>query len=352
MLLLSATTRARPSERDAVCAHPDEGHDLRPVPSDLGADATCAAPEVGEVKLVGTRRRSVHEIGHPDPAFQKLAPFIWRQETIREASLVQRPPEAIAGPREMQPDRTRPEARVDSDEDHIKSGRDHVWNGLAVCRLELMRRGPIGNRLHHAAVSASMRRLVLVVAAIALVSCMAAPAPPPPSLRTDRVGNILPPLVDDATWARLAAHPLQLASLAPAARCPTTETAPVSPYTGPLAGPGPVYSAGNTLFYTRAADGTLNAKVAWISRPEYTGPALIRGKRIDSTGDVRFAPSGAALATDLRFEYDTRVRAGGSEEGWRFLPSTVSFGAPGCYAFQIDGLDWTVTIVMDTNANP
>lgn len=170
--------------------------------------------------------------------------------------------------------------------------------------------------------------------------------------RTDQVGNVLPPLVDEATWTRLAAHPLDLSYLGPGQPCPKSVTAEVTPYFGPFAGAGPVYAAGNTIFYTRADDGTLRAKVAWISRPEYTGPALIRGRRIDAAGEVRFVPGAGTMTPELRFEYDTRVRAAGSEQGWRFLPSTVVLGAPGCYAFQIDGLDWSVTLVMDTTSNP
>lgn len=180
----------------------------------------------------------------------------------------------------------------------------------------------------------------------------AAAATSSPSPRIDQGGNVVPPAVDDATWARLAAHPLNLPALAPGLQCPKSETAQFSRYTGPLAGPGPVYAVGNTMFYSRTDDGTWRAKVAWIARPEYRGPALVRGRRIDAAGDVRFAPGGGPTTAELRFEYDTRVRAEGSDEGWRFLPSTVVIGAPGCYGFQIDGLDWTVTIVMDTTANP
>jgi hypothetical protein len=201
----------------------------------------------------------------------------------------------------------------------------------------------------------------LFIAAILVASgCSAAvpsasPSPvgiPSPTPRIDQSGNVLPPLVDDATWARLAAHPLTPPFFAPGTPCPKTATANVSPFTGPLAGPGPVYASGNTVFYSRADDGTLRAKVAWISRPDYTGPALIRGRRIDAAANVQFDPGYGPTTRELHFEYDTRVRAAGSDEGWRFLPSTVVIDAPGCYAFQIDGLDWTVTIVMDTTANP
>jgi len=349
LLVLSATTRARPSERNSICAHPDEGDDLRPVPSDLGTDATCAAPEVGEVKLVGIRGRSVYEIGHPDPAFQKVAPFRWRQEAIREASLVQRTPEAIAGPREVQPDRARPEARVDPDEEHVQSGRDYVWNCFAVCRLEFVPRGPIGNRLHHAAVSAPMRRFVLLVAAVSLVTCTASPAvqpsPPSPTVRLDPVGNVLPPVTDETTWKALAARPVQLVSVAPGSECPITPTRQLSSATGAVAGSGPVYAVGNVISYgARTSDGIFPAKVLWVAAPDYPGPALVRGRQLDGPGGLFFSNSRRVI--ELRFDLDTRVRAGASDQGWRYLPSTVNVEGPGCYGFQIDGPGWMSTIVM------
>jgi hypothetical protein len=204
--------------------------------------------------------------------------------------------------------------------------------------------------------------MTLIAATLVIVGCTAqvpsagrtptAAGISSPSQRADQVGNVLPPLVDEATWARLAGRRLDLAPVAPGLPCPKSPTAELSSYTGPLAGPGPVYAAGNTAFYTRADDGTLRAKVAWISRPEYTGPALIRGRRIDAAGDVRFVVGGGPSTPELHFEYDTGVRAAGSNEGWRFLPSSVVIGATGCYGFQIDGLDWSVMIVMDTTANP
>ena len=203
--------------------------------------------------------------------------------------------------------------------------------------------------------------LRLLLAATVWLTACASPAPavgssgpssPTPSVRTDRVGNVLAPLVDDATWARLAAHRLRLPSLAAGAACPVTPAVPITTFVGPVAGPGTVYSIGNRIFYSRAPDGSLFTKVAWLSRPDYKDAALIRGARIDASGDVRFQAGGGPLTGELRFEYDTGTRSQGSEEGWRFLPSTVVIDGPGCYAFQVDGVDWSLTIVMDAAANP
>jgi hypothetical protein len=199
-------------------------------------------------------------------------------------------------------------------------------------------------------------RVRLAVLFVLVAACTAPAIVPatstPDAVRTDAVGNVRGPVADEATWARLSAHPVAPPPVAAGTPCPKSSAAQVSPFTGPVAGPGPVFVSGNTLFYTRSDDGTLSAKVAWISRPEYTGPALVRGRRVDVPGDVRFGVGNGAPTTELRFDYDTHVRAAGSEEGWRFLPSSVIVPSAGCYAFQIDGLDWSVTVVMEAVPNP
>ncbi len=173
-----------------------------------------------------------------------------------------------------------------------------------------------------------------------------------PTQRIDQVGNVLPPLVDEATWNKLAAHPLRLPPPTPSALCPVTPTASTTSFVGPLAGTGPIYVTGNRIYFSPGPDGHLFAKVAWISRPDYQGPALIRGARIDAAEELHFERGGGPRQSELRFEYDTGVRSAGSDEGWRFLPSLVSVSGAGCYAFQIDGLDWTTVVVMDAIANP
>jgi hypothetical protein len=94
----------------------------------------------------------------------------------------------------------------------------------------------------------------------------------------------------------------------------------------------------------RTSDGIFPAKVLWVAAPDYTGPALIRGRQLDGPGGVFF--SNSRRVSELRFELDTRVRAGASDQGWRYLPSTVNVEGPGCYGLQIDGPGWTSTIVM------
>jgi len=107
----------------------------------------------------------------------------------------------------------------------------------------------------------------------------------------------------------------------------------------------PVYALGNVIAYgARTSDGIFPAKVLWVAAPDYPGPALIRGRQLDGRGSVFF--SNSRRVTELRFELDTRVRAGASDQGWRYLPSTVNVEGSGCYGMQIDGPAWSTTIVM------
>jgi hypothetical protein len=138
---------------------------------------------------------------------------------------------------------------------------------------------------------------------------------------------------------------MRFASIAVGETCPITPTTQLPSGTGALAGSGPVYAVGNVIAYGRlTSDGLLPAKVLWVAAPDYPGVALIRGRRLDGPGGVYF--SNSRLVTSLRFELDTRVIAAGSDQGWRYLPSTVNVEQPGCYGFQIDGPGWTSTIVM------
>ena len=191
-----------------------------------------------------------------------------------------------------------------------------------------------------------MRLVGLLLALLVTgVSCTAAPVSASPTVRVDRVGNVLPAEVPQSTWDELAARPLRLNSVVTAETCPITPTSELSSATGALAGSGPVYAVGNVIAYgPRTSDGLLPAKVLWVAAPDYPGAALIRGFRLDRPGAVYFSNSRGV--TSLRFEFDTRIRAAGSDQGWRYLPSTVDVDEPGCYGFQLDGPGWTSVIVM------
>ncbi|HEY8825306.1 MAG TPA: hypothetical protein VIP07_10505 [Candidatus Limnocylindria bacterium] len=150
---------------------------------------------------------------------------------------------------------------------------------------------------------------------------------------------------DAAIWASLAARPLNLPVLAPGQACPRATGATVNPNVGLALGSGPLYPAG------ARADGTIPfggspeggwyfAKVLWVASPSYTGHALIRGHQIDGPNEVRFE-NGSDPPLELRFDGNPLG------DGWRHQPSYTRVRAPGCYAYQVDGIGVSSVIVFE-----
>jgi hypothetical protein len=165
------------------------------------------------------------------------------------------------------------------------------------------------------------------------------PAYRPPSCRS----------LDDADWARLRARDLRLPTVAVGGTCPVSPVSSPSPHYAAALGAGPIYpvlGSSERRFSSwglATADGYRYDKVLWIAAPDYQGPALIRGQRIDGAGEVLFD----AGERELRFERYTGVSSAGTAAGGRDRPSGVGFPGPGCYAMQIDGLSFTTWVVME-----
>jgi hypothetical protein len=193
-----------------------------------------------------------------------------------------------------------------------------------------------------------MRR-ALVLAVLVLVSGSACSGTPSSSSSTRGV------------WQKLH-RPLHVGALAPGARCP------VSPVdrrfrfakygVGLGIGPGPAYpvSKGAALriefpppaatdFSTGAWGGQ---RVMWLVSSAYRGPLLVRGHRLDGRDAVRF-DSGTVPRGELRIGVDDR---GGwpvgvmSDDGQRYRRSYTRLRSPGCYAYQVDGLNFSYRVVF------
>jgi hypothetical protein len=83
-------------------------------------------------------------------------------------------------------------------------------------------------------------------------------------------------------------------------------------------------------------------KVIWVSRPSYQGPLVIRGTRLDKRGPLDFgeAPNRGPLI----------VPAGpsGNDYGrYRSWPNGAWMKHPGCYGWQVDGLTFSETIIVE-----
>jgi len=165
------------------------------------------------------------------------------------------------------------------------------------------------------------------------------------------------------TWASLH-RPLHVPRLAPGASCPVSATHVVKlgPSAGPrtLPGPGPAYPVlttdvsvdfvyppdpRQTDFYGSGWGGN---KVLWWVQNSYKGPVLIRGRQLDGSHAVRF---------DRGMPPQLEIRIGVVHDGYyrthaRGRASYTRLEAAGCYAYQIDGVDFSRVIVFQGRIVP
>jgi hypothetical protein len=159
--------------------------------------------------------------------------------------------------------------------------------------------------------------------------------------------NALPTPTGDP-YAMLRQRPVQLPTVGPSgSSCPAAAGKVVAPAFGAALGNGPVYPVGLGTEGTTSIGGNLEeggwiyVKVLWISDlSRYNGPLLVRGGRIDSPGELRFG-SGPNPSTELHLDPSQGTN---SAPGWQDWPTYTRLRAPGCYAYQVDGLTFTQVI--------
>jgi hypothetical protein len=146
-----------------------------------------------------------------------------------------------------------------------------------------------------------------------------------------------------------------LPKVQPAEPCPTTTGHQVQTqgFGGVALGPGPVEpliaAAGDPLHGVAQVDsdarseGWLWFKTLWFVRPIYAGPVLIRGGRIDGAGRVAFGegPVTGHLIIPPGSTFNEHP------DGYREAPGGTYVESPGCYAWQIDGTDFSYEIVFN-----
>ena len=119
---------------------------------------------------------------------------------------------------------------------------------------------------------------------------------------------------------------------------------PIYPIIAPIRGPGILaFSYPPPLDSITAASGFGGQKVFWLGAPSYRGPVLIRGVELGGDHLVGFDMGTQIVFPELQFP-----PAGGSPnpDGWRGWPSGTALKAPGCYAWQIDGTNFSYTVVF------
>jgi hypothetical protein len=170
-----------------------------------------------------------------------------------------------------------------------------------------------------------------VAAAVALIGagCTGPPArtgPPAPSPTRDHGA-----IVADLLGRPLRAPPATGDGACPAGQRHGATSAPLGPW-GDL----------NLKidFRTPEPDGLYDLKVIWGSSADYQGPIAVRVASVDGRGHgaVRlYYHPGASLGDAVIFTL------AGVDQDW---PSGTFVSGPGCYAYQIDGLDLRQEIIF------
>ena len=193
---------------------------------------------------------------------------------------------------------------------------------------------------------------VLSILLLALSSC----TPQAPTGRNTATSSPTDP------WAHLR-RAITLPKLPSGSACPrsTGKEIDTKVFGGFYLGPGPYYA---NIVATRDAQGIYHwedarpddewqfLKTHWTAPPTYFGAALIRGRRLDGTGDVRFngddqpgainTSSGLTLVLELRF----RGRSP-SDSDWMDAPTVTRVKAAGGYGLQVDTAERTYSIVFE-----
>jgi hypothetical protein len=147
-------------------------------------------------------------------------------------------------------------------------------------------------------------------------------------------------------WRNLR-RPLHIPRIKVGARCPATSRAKLARLPAhPLfmhVGATPVMR-----FRYPARRGSLDygspwsgQTVRWMVSAAYGGPLLIRGRQLDGTHVLRFE-QGQIPASERKLP-----RARRNQNGARVYASRTRIRAPGCYAYQVDGLGFSRVIVFE-----
>jgi hypothetical protein len=150
-------------------------------------------------------------------------------------------------------------------------------------------------------------------------------------------------------------RPLALPRVEAGGACPTTsgerfnngQFAGIALGKGPvrplLGGGGSEVERGRVVFrpYPERR-GWYGTKTLWFARPEYEGPVLIRGRQLDGPRMVVFGEAPSLV--------DPQMGPGATlngRDGWRQWPGATWLRTPGCYAWQVDGINFTYVIIIE-----
>ncbi len=164
-------------------------------------------------------------------------------------------------------------------------------------------------------------------------------------------GAAVPPQCPQGAVPDALRRPLDIPTIDPGAPCPVSAPNPlIWSRLAPGLGPGPVAPVGfgtdSTLHYRPRFHGSDWGvqKVLWVAAPDYDGPILIRGGRVDGEGGVGFNIGAGRTLAEIQLPPGPALNT--NNEGWRNWPSYTRIETPGCYAYQIDGTDFSYIVVF------
>jgi len=173
-----------------------------------------------------------------------------------------------------------------------------------------------------------MRAVWIVLAANVLAGC----AGPPTMVRALAIPPTGPRY--EATVTELLARPLHTLRIPPGEACPVDDERPL--------GASPLYPSQRRLRIEERTfeDGLYHLKNVWFSSGGRPGAIVVRVARLDGEGRgfVRLNYNGA-----LSRGYALVFPLPDTDEDW---PSGTVVSGPGCYAYQLDGADFTMVIVF------
>jgi hypothetical protein len=162
-----------------------------------------------------------------------------------------------------------------------------------------------------------------------------------------------------ADWSALESKPLHLPDISAGATCPVTPSQQhIAPDHQYAAGNGPVYlvneAANNPVIFLDAGSSDPGSpwkisKIFWEVSATYTGPAIVRGGQIDGASALNFngglgQTAGNNQGTEPILH---ELRLLGDPHGqWKTYLTFVRIKQAGCYAFQIDGQNFSENIVI------
>jgi hypothetical protein len=174
-----------------------------------------------------------------------------------------------------------------------------------------------------------------------------------------------PPAISERTTIRsLLARPLHLTRLTSGQPCPTTagEQVTTSTFGGVALGDGPV-----RVLLTDRGDlrhGRVNLtktqnqlgrhsrwlalETLWFSTPHYQGPFVVRGRALSGAAQIEVQPGSTGEQPGTGpLVVPSGPTPNTDTSGLRSVPGSTWITAPGCYAWQIDGDNFSDIITFD-----